>query len=56
MQSSQFLFKTSYLWALGELAGVEDILKSMDFPIVQRRAGMRDGHVLFHYTCLIKCL
>ena len=56
MKSSKFLFKIFYLWALGELAGVEDILKSMDFPIVQRRAGMRDGQISFHYTCQIKCL
>ena len=56
MKSSQFLFKTSYLWALGELAGGKNILKKVDLFIVQRRAGMRDGHFLFHCVCLIRYL
>jgi hypothetical protein len=56
MKTSQFLFKTSHLWALGELARGKDILKNADFLIVQRRAGMSDGHVSFHCTCQIRYL
>jgi hypothetical protein len=56
MKSSQFLLKTFYLRALGELAGGEDILKKADFLIIQGRTGMMDGHVSFHYTCQVRYL
>ena len=56
MKSPQFLLKSSYLMALGELTGGNDILQKADFLIVQRRAGMRNGYFLFHCTCQIRCL
>jgi len=33
-KTTEFLFETFYLWALGELAGSEDILKGEDFFVV----------------------
>jgi hypothetical protein len=48
MKASQFIFKGIYLWALGELAGGENILKSADFLVVQERSGMRNNLSFFH--------
>ena len=48
MKASQFLFKTLYLWALGQLTGRKDILKPVHLHFVHGRAGMRNNLSFFH--------
>jgi tetrahydromethanopterin S-methyltransferase subunit E len=48
MKASQFIFKTIYLWALGELAGSQDILKPVHLRLVNRRTGVRNNLSFFH--------
>jgi hypothetical protein len=48
MKASQFIFKTIYLWALGELARSEDTLESVNLLFVHGRAGMRYNLSFFH--------
>ena len=48
MKASQFLFKTSYLWALSELARGKDILKGVHLHFVHGRAGMWNNLSFFH--------
>ena len=42
MKASQFIFKTIYLWALGELAGRKDILKGVASPLRPRKDGSEE--------------
>jgi hypothetical protein len=55
MKASQFFFKTIYLWALGELAGGEDILKPVHLHFVHGRAGMWNDLVCLHVLKAIRC-
>jgi hypothetical protein len=48
MKASQFIFKTIYFWALGELARSEDTLESVHLLFVHGRTGVRDNPSFFH--------